>query len=250
MRRLVKYELRSMLGNFFAIFFGLVFPIVMLYILYPVIIKDVPEVMKAQVSVQLFVQMMLVIPLALLFIGFSALFSQEIEKGVINRLVLFGISEGKQMQAKMIANAIGTTLAIILYTVATASYINLSAPTLFAFFALVVTFAVLSVSLFVLAYGICLLARRFSIAYGITMTLYFAIMMLSGLMGLQIEDLPKVVQGALRYLPTAVLPGALTKAWQLNSYNFMPLVQAFIVFGAICGLVCFAGLRKNARRLN
>ena len=153
------------------------------------------------------------------------------------------------MQAKIIAQAIGTVVGMLVFTAATAPFIGLKMPSTFAFIAFIASLSALSVALFILSFGITLLARRFSITYGITMTLYFGIMILSGMMGINLEDMPAFAQTIGKYLPTAYMPTIFPKIWQESSYNFMPMIQAFIFFTAISALVCYVGLRRQARKI-
>ena len=132
MKRLIKYEIRNSLGNFFAIFFGLFFPILMTYILLATVIKDVPSNFQDQAIVRLFITNLLMIPLAMMFVGFSALFSQELEKDVLTRLSLFGLSESKQMIAKMVAQFLLMFISILIFIIATAPFIKLVKPSVFA----------------------------------------------------------------------------------------------------------------------
>lgn len=247
MKRLVIYELRNMLGNFFAIFFGLFFPIIMTLILKTSILKNVPEIAHDVAVVRIFITNILMIPLALMFVGFSALFSQELERNVISRMSLFGITETMQMQAKMIAQSIVLLFAIILYCVITIPYLGLPMPTAYAGTIYVIVIVVLSIILFILSYGIALLSKRFSVCYGITMTLYFSMMILSGMMGINSSDFPTFIQVISKMIPTSFIVLDFQNAWFLTSYNFSPMIQSFVFFGSVSGIVCYIALRKNAR---
>lgn len=247
MKKLIAYELRNMLGNFFAVFFGLFFPILMTLILKPAILKNVPEIAHDAAVVRIFITNLLMIPLALMFVGFSALFSQELEKNVISRMSLFGITESMQMRAKMIAQSIVLLFAIILYCAITIPYLGLPMPTFYAGTVYALVIILLSIILFVLSYGIALLSKKFSVCYGITMTLYFSMMILSGMMGMNISDFPSFIQVISKMFPTAFIVNDFQDAWFLTSYNFAPMLQSFLFFGSISGIVCYIALRKNAR---
>lgn len=249
MKRLIKYELRNLLGNFFGIFFGIAFPILMTNILHPVIMSKVPEAGHGIASVQIYITNLLMVPLAMMFVGFSALFSQELENDVTIRMQLFGISESKQMKAKMIAQGLSVIVGIFVYSVFTLPILNLQRPTLFALVTLIAAITLLSIILFVLSFSIALLAKKFSITYGITMTLYFGMMVLSGMMGIEPQDLPKAFQIVSKIFPTSFIVSDFKEAWTLTSYNFAPLVQSMVLFGAISGLVCYFSLAQKKRIL-
>ena len=77
---LVKYELRNLLGNIFMLIFGLIFPIFMSIFLGNLIGAQVPSETKDTVVTTIFISNSLMLPLATVFIGYSATFSQELEK--------------------------------------------------------------------------------------------------------------------------------------------------------------------------
>ena len=91
MKRYVVYEIRNSLGNIFAIVFGVFFPTMMTVFLYHAIGAKMPSITQEAFAINIFVSNLLMSPLALVFIGFSALFSQEIDQDVTNRMNLSGL---------------------------------------------------------------------------------------------------------------------------------------------------------------
>lgn len=249
MKQLIKYEVKNSLGNIFAIIFGIVFPIFMTILFYSIYTTSVPKEAIEVFTTQLFVTNMLMAPLALLFIGFSAMFSQEIEKDVTTRMVLFGFSEDKQMRAKFIAQFIVLLVALTLYCAVVIPVLKINAPTAFALIILALAILVLSFFFFVLAYAIAITARKFSITYGITMSFYFAVMVLSGMMGVQYDQLPKFVQPIANFLPTTHIARDIPKMWQVSTYNLMPMIQSFLAFGAVSGIIYILAIQSKKRRI-
>ncbi|CAM3702549.1 ABC transporter permease [Erysipelothrix urinaevulpis] len=249
MKQLIKYEFRNLLGNFFGIFFGIAFPILMTNILHPVIMSKVPEAAQGSASVQIYITNLLMVPLAMMFVGFSALFSQELENDVTIRMQLFGINESQQMKAKMVAQGLSVVVGISIYSLFTLPILNLPKPTIFAVISLVIAIIILSIILFILSFSIALLAKKFSVTYGITMTLYFGMMVFSGMMGIETQDLPKVFQYISKGFPTSFIVSDFKEVWTLTSYNFAPLIQSLLFFGAVSGLVCYGALAQRKRKL-
>lgn len=249
MKRLITYEIKNSIGNIFAVIFGIIFPIFMTMLFFLIYKSKIPADATGSFFTQLFITNMLMSPLALVFIGFSALYSQEIEKDVITRMTLFGHSESQQMRAKFVAQFVVLTLSITLYCLVIVPVLGVEAPSLYGLIVLVASILALTISFFLIAYGISLLARKFSITYGITMSLYFAIMVLSGMMGVQPSDLPPAVQNISNLLPTTHMIQDIPKLWTLNSYNIAPLIQSFIFLGAVAGIVYFIAIRSKKRHL-
>ena len=72
--------------------------------------------------------MSIVIPLATLLIGYAANYSQELENEVPLRLRLFGYHEQSMLGAKMIANLIFMTTALVIYAVFDSIFLRLQIP--------------------------------------------------------------------------------------------------------------------------
>lgn len=250
MKRYVKYELLNSLGNFFSILFVIIFPIVMTLLFYSIFNQQIPANHLAQFSTQLFVTNLLISPLAVIYIGFAALFSQEIEKEVTVRMALFGYSEKKQMQAKFLAQAIMSSVSIFIYIVAVIPFLELPVPTAFGLIVFVIGICLLSFSLFLAAYGICLLMKKFSTTFGLVMSTYFLIMILSGMMGIQTNQLPKSIQSIAKLLPTTHMIQDMPKLWEKTTYNLMPMIQSMLFLFALSVLLYFAGIQSRKRRIN
>lgn len=245
----IKYELLNTLGNFFSILFGVIMPTMMTLLFYFIFSKELPVEAMGKFSIQIYVTNLLMAPLAVIFIGFAALFSQEIEKEVTVRMSLFGYTEKKQMQMKFLAQAIVVTLSILIYTMIVAPILKLPLPSIFGFLVVAVSMCLLSFGLFIAAYGISLLMKKFGPTFGIVMTVYFAIMMLSGMMGVQYNQLPAPVQTIAKLLPTTHMVQDIPKLWTKSQYNLMPLIQSMLFLLAICVLLYLWGIHSKKRRL-
>jgi len=182
---LIKYELRNLVGNIFTLIFGLFFPIFMTVFLGNIIGAKVPENMKETVMTNIFITSSLIIPLATIFIGYSAVFSQELEKNIPLRFRLFGYSEKTLLVSKICANLIFMTASLFIYTTIVWFALEIQIPTIKSALILIVSLYALATCLFVLAHGIALFFKKFGPTYGITMVLYFAIMILSGIFGIK-----------------------------------------------------------------
>ncbi|AMC92561.1 hypothetical protein AOC36_00690 [Erysipelothrix larvae] len=250
MKRLITYEIKNILTNIFAIIFGVFFPIFMTLLFYLIYKEEIPASALSGFTLKLFVTNMLIIPLALVFIGFAALFSQEIEKGVTQRLTLFGITTSKQLLAKMAAQALTLLTTIILYSVILVPILKIPMPSMVSFLTFVISLILFSVFSFIIAYSIATLTRKFSVTYGITMVTYFGIMILSGMMGIQPENLPQGLRYASNLLPTTHVASVIPEIWNNSTSNFAPMIQSFIFMGALSAILYFITLNKNKRTLS
>lgn len=78
--KLVMYELRNLGGNPFTAFFGIVFPAFMLMIITAAMKTEVPKAMLPMANTEVFITISLIIPMAVVLLGYSANYSQELEK--------------------------------------------------------------------------------------------------------------------------------------------------------------------------
>ena len=246
---LIKYEFRNLMGNIFTIIFGVFFPIGITLFFGKALVGNVPEDMKDVFITSIFITSILIIPLASILVGYSAVFSQELEKNIPLRFRLFGYSEKTVLTSKICANLIFITLSLILYTVVICSVLKVQVPTLGSALILIVSLYLLSTFLFILAHGIAIFFKKFGPTYAITMILYFAIMGLSGMFGVQAKNFPDAIRSVAYVLPTTYIGGEFIDFWQGGSYNFVPYIQSFIFFAAVSCITLFMSIHHNSRRI-
>ena len=245
--RLIQYEIRNILGNIFVIFFGVFFPILM-SVLFSFVFKGQAEgEVYQQIMTGIFITMSLIIPLAVLLIGYAANYSQELEKDIPLRFSLFGYSQRTMLVAKMIAYLIFTTAAFIVYVAVDFTMLDLLMPTLSSALILIGSLYGLAVLLFILAHGIATFFKKFGPTYAATMSLYFGFMTLCGMMGINVEQLPTGMRAVARMLPMSYISTDFIDFWQGGHYRFAPFIQSFLFFGAVCVIVLLLSLRREAR---
>jgi len=245
--RLVKYELRNISGNIFTIFFGIAFPIIMSVLISGTFLNQIPESMRPNAVTAVFITMSLIVPMAILLIGYAANYSQELEKDIPLRLNLFGFSERSMLIAKMIAHLIFMTGALIIYSIADIILLDIQVPKLSSALCLIASLYLLAIVLFVLAHGIATFFRKFGPTYAVTMLLYFGFMILCGMMGIAVDQLPKVLQTIAKVFPMTYISSDFIGFWQGGKYNFAPFVQSFLFFGAVSCIILILSLQKNKR---
>lgn len=246
---LIIYEIRNLSGNLFVHFFGVIFPIVMSMIISSQATKEVPESMKQEVVTAIVITMSLIIPMAIMLMGYAANYSNEIEKNVPLRMRLFGYNEKSIILAKLIAQLIFLTVAMAVYAVAEVILLDLQKPALLSLIILVVSLYLVAIIFFMLAHGVANILKKFGPTYVVTMSLYFLFMMLCGMMGIQSDQLPKPIKTIAFTLPMTYISNEYIDFWQGQSYNFMPVVQSFLFLGALAGIVLMFSFYKNRRKI-
>jgi ABC-2 type transport system permease protein len=235
---LIKYEFRNLMGNIFTMIFGVFFPIGMTIFFGTAMVGTVPENVKDIFITTTFITNSVIIPLASILVGYSAVFSQELEKNIPLRFRLFGYTEKTVLTSKICANLIFITLSLMVYTLVVCSVIKVQVPSLSSALILIVSLYLLSTFLFILAHGISLFFKKFGPTFAISMGLYFAIMVLSGMFGVQAKD-----------FPTTYISGEFIDFWQRGSYNFVPYIQSFIFFAAVSCIILFMAVHHDSRRI-
>ena len=246
---LIKYELRNLIGNIFTLIFGVAFPIGMTIFFGTAMAGKVPAEGKDIFITSIFIINSIIIPLASILVGYSAVFSQELEKNIPLRFRLFGYSEKTVITSKICANLIFITFALVVYTVVVFLVLNVQVPSLSSALILIASLYLLSAFLFILAHGISLFFKKFGSTFAITMVLYFAILILSGMFGVQAKDFPGPVKAVAFTLPTTYIGGDFIEFWQGGSYNFVPYVQSFIFFAAVSCIILFMAVHRDSRRI-
>ena len=248
-RALLKYETINTMTNFFTPFFGVVFPMLMGTLLVATITKTVPESQQATVGTGIAIVTSLIIPMSIMLVSFPALFSQEAEQGVMTRMELFNFRERDILVAKIIVHYLIMTCSAVLYGAVMVMVNHVMIPKLSSFIVFLVCYYLIATLLFIFAYSVGALLKKFGTTYAITMTVYFVFMGMSGMMGVQPDQLQIWGQRIAYSLPMAHINSDFSKYWVtgFSGYNFMPLIQSFIFMGALV-VLCYMGSWYKRKR--
>ena len=247
--KMVLYELRNINGNFMTHFFGIAFPNMMTLIFSKTIGSQVSDMAKDKVIVSIMLSMSLVIPMSIMLIGYGALYSQEVEHEVPLRMRLFGFRERSLLAAKIIAHMILMTVAFVLFAVFQMVTMDIPKPAASSVICLLVSLYLIGMILLAIAHSLADIFRKFGITFGITLSVYFLLMVLTGMMGISAEQLPKALQRVAATLPMTYISNDFADFWTGGSYNFMPFIQSFLFFGAIAGILLMYAQYRNGRNL-
>lgn len=247
-RYTIKYEFLNTLYNGYAIFFGAIFPVLLIHLIIGGSLSDVPKEFLKEASTAIFLGMAMYIPLASIFLSHSATYSNELDKNIPERLVLFGFPEREILLNKLVSNYIFFTFCIIIYLAGTLPFIDIFKPKFKAIALWILCLYILAGILLILAHGIATLIRKFGPTYGISMALYFIFLILGGYMGLPVSKLPKALRYISDLLPTTNLGSDFLDFWVGRDYNFAPLIQSMIFFLALSLVILISAFKIRGRK--
>ncbi len=245
--KMVLYELRNINGNFMTHFFGIVFPNIMCLLLSKTVGSQVPDNVRQEVLTSITLSMSLVMPMAIMLLGYGALYSREVESGIPLRMRLFGYSEKSEITAKLIAHLIFLTIAFIIFSLVQMIAMDIPKPAFSSLICLILSLYLLGIIFLVIAHSFAQIFKKFSITFGVSMFLYFMIMMITGMMGIETEQLPQTLQKIAGMFPMTYVSNDFVSFWQGGSYNFMPYIQSLLFLGAIAGILLLYSMHKNRR---
>ena len=90
--QMILFEFRKTIGNPYVHIFGVGMPVLMMIVITRVVGMEVPEgEMRSQMVTAVFLGIGALIPLATVLMGYAVSHAQELEKGIPQRMELFGI---------------------------------------------------------------------------------------------------------------------------------------------------------------
>ncbi len=245
--RMIGYELRNINGNFMTHFFGIVFPNIMSLLFSTMIGKQAPDASRPEVTISVVICMALIMPMSIMFLGYGSLYSQEVEREIPQRMHLFGFGEKSLITAKIVVHLLFLTGAMLLYAVVQTLLLDIPRPALSSLLILLVSLYLIGVIFLVIVHCLANIFRRFSVTFGVSMTIYFLLMMLTGMMGISTDQLPAIWQKIARTLPMTYISNDFAGFWQGGSYNFMPYIQSCIFLAALTGILAMYAQYRDRR---
>ena len=248
-RQMLMFEFRNIIRNPYIHIFGVGMPIMMMILICRVVTSQIPdETILANAVTSVFLGLGTMIPMATVLIGYGADHARELEKEIPLRMELFGIKVGMSLCNNIVAEMIFMSISFILYFVVGFCFVGVNTPTVGGLLIYFVCILVLSIILFGLSYAISSLLKKFGTTYCVTMLLYFAFMILGGMMGISYDTLPEGLKLIAKLLPITYINRDFYMVWNGEQYNFMPMVQAFLMLGAVSGILLFLAVKHMARK--
>lgn len=231
------YELKCAIVNGFSFFFGLVFPILLATLISLQLKNDVPSAYLTEAKTVIFLAMASVIPLSVSFVSYSAVYSNEVVAGVPERLNLYGYSFAQMFLAKILANLTFVSIALLIFIIYGFAVLGIINTSIVGWLGFLLFFYTFTVALNIFSHGVTNLCRNFGLTYLITMSLYFLMMIFSGLMGLQVDNLPPKLLWLSDLMPPKYLRDGFIEFWKGNEYIAAPLIQATLFWFVLALLI-------------
>lgn len=246
-KRLLVYEIRNVLCNFMVIFFGVFFPCFLSALITMSIGDSIPEAMYQDAVTNIMLSMVMISPMAICLIGYGCMYAKEVEQEIPLRMRLFGYDEKKLIGAKLTAHLLFMTVALCIFALFQIAFMDLQSPKPAALVLLILFLYLIAACLLIMAHAIANLIRRFNIAFGILLALYFLLMVLCGMMGVSTSQLPAWLQVIAKALPMTYICNNYIDFWQGRSFPFMSFLQALIFFAALSGVMLIVSLNREKR---
>lgn len=242
---MLKFQMLNILGNPYVHIFGVGLPVVLALLITKVAISEIPDAGIAPVvSTSIYLGMGALIPMAVLLMGYSVSYAQELSKGIPERMQLFGIRKSILFCNQVIVQMLFLTAAFLIFFLSGFLFSDIERPTASGLICYILCMAVFSIICLSLAHGIACICRSFGRTYCISMILYFAFMILGGMMGISYEDLPEWAQMIAKLLPVTYINRDFYQIWAGKTYHYMPMIQSFLFFGGISGVILFFALKR------
>lgn len=249
--QMLAFEFRKTIGNPYVHIFGVGMPVLMMIIITRAVAGEMPDAAILSVmETSIFLGIGALIPMATIFMGYGISNAQELEKGIPQRMELFGIRQDVSLCNRILSEVIFMLFAFAIYFAAGYAFTELKAPRLTGAVLYIICILCLSVILFCFAYAISSLLRKFALTYCVTMLIYFMFMILGGMMGISYDNMPSAMQLLARLLPVTYINRDFYTVWNGESYNFMPMVQSYLLMGAVAGILMFFTIKRRERKLH
>lgn len=244
-----KFESKLLLQNFTGLFFGMVFPILMSFLIISGI-KDIPASHIDEVKRSIVLTISIISPLSIFLVGLSSVFAKDLEEGVYDRLDLFSINHLSMAKYKFTVYYLFWSACNILYFVVMKYALDVNIP-LISIIKHTGFVTLITIASFFIGYSICIFFKKFSVSFSISMGIYFLSMILGGMMGIQVEDMPKGIKQIAQLIPISHFSSTeyvneVAKGAKLN-YSFF---QSLIVLVLLSIVLFTISIYKNKRKSN
>lgn len=245
---MIRYELRNVTGNPFVHIFGIGMPTLMAILVIRAVVTELSDAaMIKMVSTTVFLGIGALIPMATILIGYAVVQAQDLEKGIPQRLQLFGIKNRVTIANRAVSELIFMALAYFIYFFVGIFTLDLEAPAVSGVLLYIVCILAFSILCFMMAHGIASLIKKFGLTYCVVMFIYFAFMIFGGSMGISYENMSEWMQAVAKLLPITYFNRDFFTVWTGESYDFMPMIQSYLFFGAVGGILLFIAQKRNSR---
>lgn len=149
---MILYELRNVTGNPFVHIFGIGMPVLMSILITRIAIAEMtePSIVRS-VSTSVFLGIGALIPMATIMMGYAVQQAQELEKGIPERLNLFGIKNRVMFCNRAVSETIFMVAAFLIYFLVGVVFLDLEMPVFSGAVCYIVCILIFSIFCFMLA---------------------------------------------------------------------------------------------------
>lgn len=245
--QMLLYEFRNTIGNPYVHIFGVGMPVLMLIIITRAVTAEITDAAILSVTVtSVFLGTGALIPLATVLMGYGISHAQEIEKGIPQRMELFGIRTAVSLCNRALSEMIFMLSAFCIYFIVGFWVVEVETPKVSGVLLYLACILALSIILLGIAHALATLLKKFALTYCVTMLLYFAMMILGGMMGITYDNMPSGIQVIAKLLPVTYINRDFYTVWSGRNYNFAPMLQSYLWMAAAAGILLFISMRRGA----
>ena len=247
--QMLFYEFRNVIGNPYVHIFGVGMPIMMVVLICRVVETEISDaVILSDAVTAIFLGIGTMIPMATVLIGYGVNHARELEKEIPLRMELFGIKTSVTLCNNALAELIYMLFSFCIYFAVGFGIVGVEMPKVSGLIIYMGCILALSVIMFCFAYAISTLLKKFGSTYCVTMFLYFGFMIFGGMMGITYDNMPEGMRAIAQMLPITYINRDFHTVWKGKSYNFVPMLQAYLLFAASAGILLFISLKRTARK--
>ncbi len=247
--QMLLFEFRSIMGNPYVHIFGMGMPVMMVIVICRVATSQIPdEAMLAEAITAIFLGIGTLIPMATVLVGYGVARARDLERGIPLRMELFGIRTGVTLCNNALAELVYMLIAFGIYFAVGFGVLGVEQPQIRGIISYLGCILALSAIMFSLAYAISSFLKKFGSTYCVTMFLYFGLMIFGGMMGITYDNMPEGMRVIAQLLPITYINRDFYMVWKGDSYNFVPMLQSFLFWGAGTGILLFIVLKKTSRK--
>ncbi len=244
---LLKYELKSMLKDYYVLGFGLVLPTIFAMVLPLSFASKVPKAVADNLTAAFIVTNSQLIVLSILLVSFGVTCALEFKSKIPKRLIYFNVSYKEQIIAKLVVHYLAIIVCIVIYFAITLTYHNIAIESFKGFATLVIILMLEGIGLLLISYGVALLSNSFGITYTVVLGLYMLLMFASGSMGVSYDDLPKPIQVFDDiFVPLATVARDANKIWSGNSFDVSSFLMSWLALTLVGLIITVIAIRKRS----
>lgn len=160
--QMLTFEFRNTIGNPYVHIFGVGMPILMLFVISRAVTAELNEpAILSSVVTSLFLGIGAIIPMATVLMGYGVSHAQEMEKGIPQRMELFGIPERITLCNRAVSEGIFMLIAFGIYFAVAFLFMDVTKPTISGISLYMGCILILSIILFCLAHAIATILQKF-----------------------------------------------------------------------------------------